>query len=98
MPDLRFVSPPKLYHGPEHAPLIAKLVAETEGGEILNVRIKQNGDVWTINFPISDGSYLLLGFHPEGNAEITVKLEGGGNTIAWEDTLHHTLRTFRHAR
>ena len=81
MSELRFLSPPELSHGPAHAPLIANLTAETEGGEKLSVRIRQNGDAWTISFPISDRPYLLLGFHPEGEAEVTVQLIGRGKVV-----------------
>ena len=92
MSEMRFLSSPLLSHGPAHAPLIASLTAETKGGEALRVRVRQNGDVWTVTFPISDGPYLLLGFHPEGAAEVTVQLVGQDGVVTWPETLSHALQ------
>ena len=92
MSEMHFISPPVLTHGPSHAPLIASLSVGTRGGESLRVRIKQNDDVWTVTFPVSEGPYLLLGFHPSGTAEITVQLSGQAGTATWPETLHHELQ------
>ncbi|MDE0209804.1 MAG: hypothetical protein OXJ64_07965 [Boseongicola sp.] len=92
MSEMHFFSPPVVTLGPSRAPLIASLSVGTRGGECLRVRIKQNDDVWTVTFPVSEGSYLLLGFHPSGTAEITVQLSGQAGTVTWPETLHLELQ------
>lgn len=92
MAKQEFLSPPVLEHGPERAPLVARLVVEAKGAESVKARIQQNGDTWTLTFPVGDGTHLLLGFHPEGVAEVTVQIVGGGAATTWPEILHHEIK------
>ncbi len=92
MTELRFRSPPELNHGPPGAPLVASLTVRSEGAHAVRVRIRQNEDLWTISFPFSDDSYLLLGFHPEGLAEIIVQIVGPNGVETWPEPLSHQVR------
>jgi len=91
MPVPTFLSPPKIVHGPAHAPLVARLQVEVAGADRLELRIIQAGDTWTIHAPMSD-EVLLLGFHPAGVAEITVQAIGDEGVARWPETLLHHLQ------
>ena len=84
----QFQSEPIVEHGPERAPLVARLLATTSGANELRVRIEQNQDVWSIRFQVKDEPYLLLGFHPEGTASISVQAVGPAGATTWDPILH----------
>ena len=88
----QFQCEPIVEHGPERAPLVARLLARTSCASELRVRIEQNQDVWTITFPVKDERYLLLGFHPEGTASISVQAVGPGGAVTWRDPILHEPR------
>ena len=92
MSELRFIADPELEHGPAHAPLTARLTVQASGAEEVGVRIRQNDESWTIRFPPSDEPYLLLGFEPEGEAEITVQIIGSSGAETWPETLIHEIK------
>ena len=87
----KFLSPPKVTHGPAHAPLVARLMADVSDAEWLLVRIRQADDVWTIRAPACP-ELLLLGFFPEGQAEITVQAVGPGGAATWPEPVPHDLK------
>ena len=91
MPIPQFLTEPTIEHGPEYAPLVARLRADTSGADEIRVRIEQNGDAWTITFPVASGCYLLLGFHPEGVASATVQIAGRDGAVTWAKTIAHRL-------
>ena len=91
MSELRFLAPPKLRHGPPHAPLVARLTVTAEGAQEVRARIRQNGDLWTITFRAGDDSYLVLGFLPEGVAEVTVQIAGPDGVETWPELLYHQV-------
>lgn len=86
-----FLSPPKITHGPSHAPLVAWLPVETENTSEIAVHISQNGDNWTIRFPVGS-DLLFLGFHPDGPADVTVQLIGSEARVTWPNAIVHELR------
>ena len=92
MPALGFTAEPTLDHGPQEAPLVAELDVPCHGATEIRVRVRQAGDVWTLVFPAQDRPYLILGFHPEGRAEVTVQIANGEAAVTWGQTLVHVLR------
>ncbi len=92
MPELTFIAEPELIHGPLEAPLVAWLHVRCRGASEIRIRIEQQGDVWTLRFPARDGKCLLLGFHPEGKARLTVQIADGDAALTWGRTLFHELR------
>ena len=92
MAELAFIAEPELIHGPLEAPLVTRLHVRCQGASEIRVRIEQQGDVWTLTFPAKDGKCLLLGFHPEGEARLTVQIADGDAALTWGKTLFHELR------
>ncbi len=92
MSELSFAAEPELVHGPKEAPLVAELRVPSRGASRIRVRVEQQDDVWTLTFPAQDGPYLILGFHPTGDARLTVQICDGEAALTWGDTLVHELR------
>ncbi len=92
MPTPQFLAEPAIEHGPEHAPLVARMSMKTSGADETRVRIEQNGDAWTITFPATDGRCLLAGFHPEGEARLAVQVAGQDGAATWRKPLAHRLK------
>ena len=89
-----FCDTPKLEHGPADAPLTAKLHLAVSNTTEVRVRISQGDAVWTISFPVSDpvAEYMILGFLPDGEAEVTVQLHNSCDRTIWPEKLHHSLQ------
>ena len=87
MDELGFISAPTLSNGPAEAPLVAELTVSCRSATEVRVRIEQNGDVWTLKFPVREEPYLLLGFHPEGKALVTVQIANGETALSWGEAL-----------
>ena len=88
MPIPDFQTPPQVSHGAAHAPLAAWLDVDVAHATEIAVRVVQNDTSWTIRFPVAE-RYLLLGFLPDGPAEITVQAIGSEGATTWPETLRH---------
>ena len=82
----KFLSAPDLQPCADDVPLSTRLKVAADGADRVLVRIAQDGATWTIDHPYHDGSILLLGFMPDGDAELTVQLLGPGGTATYPKT------------
>jgi len=82
-----FTNSPCLVYCPEDVPLSVRLDVKTVGADRISIHIIQSGITWTLDHPISEHPILLLGFLPDGEAAISLKLKGTSGSLNYHKKL-----------
>ena len=82
-----FTNSPCLVYCPDDVPLSVRLDVKTDGADRISIHIIQSGITWTLDHPISEHPILLLGFLPDGEAAISLKLKGTSGSVNYHKKL-----------